>query len=143
VIAGTGGQYIVLDALDECTDREDMLTFLHELVMLKQPCLRILATSRREKDIEDQLSSVARHNIDIQSAVVDEDIRVYVRDRLATDTKLKKWPPEVQEEIASVMMAKASGMYGPCPKYHFLCADGVKGFDGRTVNLRRFDIVLS
>ena len=69
-----------------------------------------MATSRREKDIEEQLSPIANYNINIQGAVVDADIRVYVRDRLATDAKLKKWPHTVQNEIITVMMEKAGGM---------------------------------
>lgn len=104
-------KYIILDALDECTDREDLLTFICTLVDSKLPGLRILATSRSERDIEERLRSIADHNINIQSAIVDGDIRVYIRDRLATDMKLKKWPPSVQDEITAVMMEKAGGMY--------------------------------
>jgi hypothetical protein len=62
-IAHLGEKYIVLDALDECTDREVLLTFLRELSASEG--LRILATSRQEKDIEDELNSVANYNINI------------------------------------------------------------------------------
>ena len=117
-IAGPGNIYIVLDALDECTDREELLTLLDELITSKQPSLHVLATSRREKDIEDQLSHIARYNVNIESAVVDEDIRIYVRDRLDTDARLKKWPAAVQEEITNVMMEKANGMYGSYSKHY-------------------------
>jgi hypothetical protein len=105
-----GVKYIILDALDECTDREGLLLFIQELAASKLRDLHILATSRREKDIEDELSPVADHNINIQSAIVDEDIRVYIRDRMATDAKLKKWPVSVQNEIMTVLMEKAGGM---------------------------------
>ena len=111
VVVCTGHKYIILDALDECTDREDFITFIHELVDLQKGGLRIIITSRREKDIEEQLGSIANYNVNIQSAIVDEDIRIYVRDRLATDIKLKKWPGKVQEEIISVLTEKADGMY--------------------------------
>ena len=57
---------------------------------LKPRELRILATSRRERDIKDELSSVVNHNINIQSTLVNTDIRIYIRDRMATDKKLKK-----------------------------------------------------
>jgi hypothetical protein len=111
-IARPGEKYIVLDALDECTDRESLLTFIRELTDSQPQDLRLLATSRREKDIEDELSPVAHHKINIQSAIVDADIRIYVRDRMATDTKLKKWPESVQNEIMTALMEKAGGMYG-------------------------------
>ena len=70
-----------------------------------------MITSRREKDIEEQLDFLANYIINIQSVIVDEDIRVYVHDRLATDRKLKQWPAAVQEEITSAMMEKARGIY--------------------------------
>jgi hypothetical protein len=102
-------KYIILDALDECTDRQQLLLFVREI---KPRDLHVLATSRREKDIEDELSSIADHNINIQSALVDMDIRIYISDRMATDTKLKKWPDSVQNEIATALMERAGGMYG-------------------------------
>ncbi|KIX05451.1 uncharacterized protein Z518_06323 [Rhinocladiella mackenziei CBS 650.93] len=109
-VAHPGQKFIFLDALDECSDREDLLSFLVELMGSKPRDLHVLATSRREKDIEDELSSVANHNVNIQSALVDADICVYIHDRMATDKSLKKWPPSVQDEITTVLMDKAGGM---------------------------------
>lgn len=100
----------MLDAMDECDDRDDFLTFIRELVNSQQQGLHVMITSRRERDIEEQLYFLAHYNIDIQSAIVDEDIRVYIRDRLVTDSKLKKWPDLVQKEIITVLMEKADGM---------------------------------
>lgn len=105
-----GSTYIVLDALDECTERDDLLDFLKSLVQLKLAGLRILATSRREWDIEEPLRSVSDYNINIQSAIVDEDIRTYIEARLVTDPKLKKWPANVHIEILEQLMEKADGM---------------------------------
>jgi len=106
-----GAKYIILDALDECTDREDLLlSFIRDVTASKPRDLHIMLTSRRERDIEVELSPVADHNINIQSAIVDEDIRVYMRDRMATDAKLKKWPDSVRDEIMTALMKKAGGM---------------------------------
>ena len=110
-IACTGHKYIILDALDECANREDFLIFIRELVQSQRKGLRIMITSRREKDIQEQLGSIANYDINIQSAIVNEDIRIYVRNRLATDSKLKKWPATVQEDIVATLMKKADGMY--------------------------------
>ena len=103
-------KYMVLDALDECTDRPTLLPFINDLVTSSQHHVRLLATSRRERDIEEELRSVAQHVVNIQSAEVDTDISVYVRGRLATDSKLKKWPSGVKDEIAVELMSKANGM---------------------------------
>ena len=107
----TGSNYIILDALDECTDREDFMIFIRELVNSHQEGLRIMITSRREKDIEEQLAPIAKHNINIQSAIVNEDIRIYVHGRLATDSKLSKWPAKDQEDIIATLTGKTDGMY--------------------------------
>lgn len=110
-VACPGYKYIILDALDECTDRENFMTFIREVIHLKHEGLRIMITSRREKDIEEEIGSFADHDINIQSAIVNEDIRTYVHGRLDTDTKLKKWPERVKEEIITTLMEKADGMY--------------------------------
>lgn len=110
-IACTEHKYIILDALDECADREDFMIFIGELVHLQKENLHIMITSRREKDIEDQLGSLADYKINIQSALVDEDIRVYVHDRVATDMKLRKWSEDVQVTIVTTLTEKADGMY--------------------------------
>ena len=40
--------YILLDALDECIDREDLLKFIESLLGWKMNDLHVLTTSRRE-----------------------------------------------------------------------------------------------
>lgn len=104
-------KYLIIDALDECTDRQILLTFLQSVATSPQHKVGMLVTSRREKDIEDELRPVAQHIMNIQSAQVDNDISVYVRDRLTTDLKLRKWPQAVKDEIAEELMSKANGMY--------------------------------
>lgn len=106
----TDSTYIILDALDECTERDDLLSFLKSLVQQQLAGLRILATSRREWDIEEPLRSVSDFNINIQSAIVDDDIRTYIDARLITDPKLSKWPENVRTEILEQLMEKADGM---------------------------------
>lgn len=71
VMDRTEFKYIILDALDECVDREDLSKFICDLADPKVRGLRVLATSRRERDIEEQLELIANHNINIQSAVVE------------------------------------------------------------------------
>ena len=110
-LAGPGQKFIVLDALDECIDPEGILTFLQTVAQAQYSGLPILVTSRRDRDIDAHLRLVAEHNIDIQRAVVDQDIRFYVQARLTTDPNLRKQPVAVQEEISQVMMEKAGGMY--------------------------------
>ena len=45
------GSYILLDALDECTDREGLLEFIKVLMDWNIHGIHVLATSRKEHDI--------------------------------------------------------------------------------------------
>lgn len=111
VVSQNQSKYIVLDALDECSDREPLLAFISSLITSSHPGLRILVTSRRERDIEESLKALTDYSINIQTSIVDQDIRTYVMDRVEKDTKLRKWPDEVRKEIVSILMDKAGGMF--------------------------------
>lgn len=102
--------YIVLDALDECTDREDLLQFIEALMGWNIDKLHVLTTSRKENDIAASLETLVTCQLCIQSALVDADIRVHVLERLSNDPKLKKWPISVQKEIEDALIQGAKGM---------------------------------
>ena len=109
-----GDTYITLDALDECTDRDELLTDLERIVSWGDVNLHVLVTSRREKEIEEALTPLSdeQSRISIQSAVVNADIRTYIHDRLRIDRKLQRWQkhPKVQLEIENTLAWKADGM---------------------------------
>ena len=106
--------YIILDALDECAEREELLTDLESIVAWKDANLHVLVTSRKENDIERALVPLVgeRSTISIQNALVNADICTYVHDRLQTDRNLQRWQkyPKVQLEIEATLVRKADGM---------------------------------
>ena len=106
--------FIILDAMDECKDRVELLQDIQKLAAWKIGNLHILATSRKEKEIEDSFQYLVKEEerICLQSALVDDDIRAYVHERLLTDQQLKRWRnrPDIQREIETTLMAKAHGM---------------------------------
>ena len=102
--------YILLDALDECTDQEDLLEFIETLMGWNIHDLHVLATSRKENDIATSLEPLITCQLCIQSALVDVDIRVHIRGRLSNDKKLNKWPANVRKEIENALMKDAKGM---------------------------------
>lgn len=87
-----------------------MLPFFHDLVVSSDHPVCPLAISRRDRDVEEVLTPVARHVINMQSAQAGIDIVAYVHDRLAKETKLIKWPSTVKPETAHELMKKADGM---------------------------------
>ncbi|KAA6411304.1 MAG: hypothetical protein FRX48_04584 [Lasallia pustulata] len=115
VVEGFDETYIVLDALDECSDREELLERMGEIQGWKLRQLRMLVTSRWLIDIKESLEPLTepRGRICIQSSLVDADILTYVRGRLQNDRALKRWRkmPGVQEEIETTLKEKANGMF--------------------------------
>ena len=106
--------FFVIDALDECKEREKLLGLLGRIHEQKHPKLHILVTSRQELDIEDALEPMTNHEarICIQSELVQGDILTYIQDRLENDNSLKRFKrqPKIQEKIRQTLVEKADGM---------------------------------
>jgi hypothetical protein len=106
--------FIILDALDECVERKELLADIKEIAKWKLGKLHILVTSRKERDIERSLGSLINDQgeVHIQNTMVNDDIRAYVRKRLEADEELERWrsKQEVQDEIETKLMGKANGM---------------------------------
>jgi hypothetical protein len=106
--------YIVLDALDECTDRIELLGILESIAGWQLDELHLLVTSRKERDIEGSLECLVEDSniICLQSKLVDQDIRSYVHQRLAVDKNLKKWQKDsdVVHDIETALMEGSQGM---------------------------------
>ena len=106
--------YLVIDALDECLERDELMTSIEELTSWKDRNLHILITSRRDDIIEESIKGLNddEKRICIHGTLVNVDICAYVRNRLRTDRNLKRWrnKPEVQQEIEESLMEKVDGM---------------------------------
>ncbi|KAK5135374.1 hypothetical protein LTR08_005316 [Meristemomyces frigidus] len=106
-----GDLTIVLDALDECTTRKELLSWL---ASLSQEATQILMTSRKEEDIESSLTKwiLPSAVVPVQQAAVDKDILAVVRSRISEDQELQRWQSmlEVRNMIETRLMEKADGM---------------------------------
>jgi hypothetical protein len=103
--------FLIIDALDECTERQELLSALSSIAAWRLG-VHILVTSRREADIGEIINQIGPSKICIQSTLVDNDIRMYVRERLNDDPKLARWKrnKSIQREIEMTLMEKAGGM---------------------------------
>ncbi|KAF8854030.1 ankyrin [Acephala macrosclerotiorum] len=111
MLGGIEETFIILDALDECKEREELLLLLKTLNSWGTRKLHILATSRRERDIEETLESLVTSEICLQSALVNVDIHTHISERLRNDSKLKRWPANVRREIEQTLIDGAQGMF--------------------------------
>ena len=106
--------FIVLDALDECEDRQELLNFVENAIGWKSQKLNVVMTSRKLKEFEDFFDAEIeeRSRLSIQNEKVDEDISSYVHGKLQDDRKFKRWrgQPKVREEILTRLMEKSDGM---------------------------------
>ncbi|THW42121.1 hypothetical protein D6D22_05067 [Aureobasidium pullulans] len=115
LFASSGHVIIVLDALDECTERSELLPWLSQIAGRCTSNVQIIITSRKEYDIRVALEKwmTTDSMISIPHSQVDEDIRTYVRARIISDEGLKRWEnkPRVQDKIEKHLMGKAQGMF--------------------------------
>lgn len=104
---------IVLDALDECENRMELLPRLKSISEWGES-LQMIMTSRKEEDIRYSLSQwiLREYIICIDASAINDDIREYVQSRVRTSEDLKRWRsrPDVQILIEKKLMAKANGM---------------------------------
>jgi hypothetical protein len=103
--------FIILDALDECQERGELLELLEEINGSGTKKLHILVTSRRERDISEALEALHATEIVLDNDVTSTDIHTHVAQQLQNDPKLRKWPVNIQEEIELALMKGAQGMY--------------------------------
>ncbi|KAJ8106078.1 hypothetical protein OPT61_g9781 [Boeremia exigua] len=115
MIQGFTQVYIVLDALDECTQRTELLEMIETIAGWPFGSLHLLMTSRKERDIQSSLEYYIPETDTgcLERDVVDQDIQLYVRHRLSDDKDLIKWKKDatIREEIEYALMTGAHGMF--------------------------------
>ena len=99
--------FVVIDALDECTEegrvREQFLTEVLKLI----PSVSLLLTSRDIPDMKRKFEVAAR--LDIQAS--DEDIRIYLESRIETElASFIKRDSTLRTDILTTIIEKAQGM---------------------------------
>jgi len=110
MITGFGTTYVVVDALDECAELEELLKILYEIQGWAIDHLHLIVTSRYLPDIDRSISGLATDTLYIQESAVQEDISLYITERLKIDHKLSRWPPEVQQLIWKTLNRDAGAM---------------------------------
>ena len=114
MLDGFSSTFIILDALDECTEREKLLKWIETVVLknLEKDInlgLHLIVTSRPEQEIEDKLKSY--HYLDLVEESENHDLMTYLDYQLQNDSDLKKWNSDTQEKIKLTLMKQADGMY--------------------------------
>lgn len=103
--------FLVFDALDECKEIKNLMAKIVEIRKWELPSVHILATSRREPDITNALDALAQ-SICLETKLVDEDIKIFVKQSLTSDGPLERWSgdTEAKQEIEDTLAARSNGM---------------------------------
>ena len=103
--------YIMIDALDECTDRERTLNWVTKLISdinRKAANLHIVVTSRPERDIHKIFVALDTHSIDVGEANT-KDIAEYLK--LHIESKFTKYDEITRAKIKAELEEHAEGSY--------------------------------
>jgi hypothetical protein len=117
-IHGQGKVYIILDALDECsnnsgmpTSREKVLRLLKDLISLRLPHVHICVTSRPEVDIQTALEHLASYLVSLhEEGGQRKDIIDYLKSVVESDPRMGKWREEDKQLVIDTLARKADGM---------------------------------
>ena len=107
---------LVIDALDECEDREEFLPCFEELC--KSGAIRVLVTSRNEKDIRDVFRNHVTIALEGEGKHIHADMDKHIRQELDMRRGLTKIPQRMKDIIITSLLERADGMYVFIP---FLC----------------------
>lgn len=117
MIQAAGPVAIVLDALDECSQRDgtvqDALSWVKSFRTWAAN-VHLLITSRNEDHIRSMLDTWVQvtETLELRGEMINSDISHYVHDAVRTHDGLKRWraQPAVQDEIEQTLVEKADGM---------------------------------
>ena len=99
--------FVVIDALDECKDIEELLDALTEL---NKGDVRLFVTSRPLQVIKDSFSGLPSISMDAMKYAVSTDINLHVTRELDSHRRLRIVDATLKKEINSVLCKKADGM---------------------------------
>jgi hypothetical protein len=97
--------YFIIDGLDECSEREDLI---ESLPVLAKNNARLLVTSRPEIDIAQAWGE--RPQLEMESEAINVDIAKHVESRFEYDKKLSRTGSSLKKKIINELVLRSSGM---------------------------------
>jgi ankyrin repeat domain-containing protein 50 len=101
--------YLIVDALDECSERKDILLALRRIIEASVQ-VNVLVTSREEHDISEGLRDVIPKSVSLECGGLDKDIERHIQRCLEKDGEWRKDPSYVKKEIQDALVKGAHGM---------------------------------
>lgn len=110
VFMNFGDIYIVIDAFDECEQSEEVLQWIKELLKSDDGRLHLLFSSRQDFHFRNVLELSPTSFLGLDERTFEKDIQLYIREQLASDPRMKKWPANVKADIEETLTTKTGGL---------------------------------
>lgn len=106
MLEGFDDVYVMIDSLDECGERAELLRWIQTAAGWNSSKLHLLFTSRREQDISSQLDNIARVCRVMIDGESQKDILLYL------DVQLRhvNWDKKTRDIVKSTVGRRADGM---------------------------------
>jgi hypothetical protein len=117
-LPGQGPIYIIIDAVDECSNvsgmpssREQVLELIEDIVRLDLPNVHLCVASRLEIDIRMVLEPLKPLQISLHDeSGQKEDINKYIKSVVYSDRNMRRWREEDQKLVIDTLSQNVDGM---------------------------------
>ena len=105
--------FIIIDALDEASERQDTLSMLQIIIGKKLDNLHLMVFSRLKLEIRQCLEPFVTNSISIWGEGLDGDISLYIQRRIQEDPIMRRWEEPLKREVDISLVRGANGTYVP------------------------------
>jgi hypothetical protein len=109
VLGGPHQTYLIMDALDECSERRDLLKTIRRLIQTSAQ-VNMLVTGREEQDLTEGLHGVISNSISLECGGLDADIERHIHKCLENDGEWQNCRPTIKQEVQEALVKGACGM---------------------------------
>ncbi|KZP10823.1 hypothetical protein FIBSPDRAFT_872279 [Athelia psychrophila] len=111
IITSFDDVFIVIDSLDECSEREEVVQWIHSVASSASGKLHMVVSSRPEPGIMQGLRLLSQlEEVSISGHQIESDIQSYLNTRLS-QRDAAKWTSTQKEMIGAALMDGADGMF--------------------------------
>jgi len=104
--------FLIVDALDECSQKDEVMKIILRLARLESARVSILVSSREEREIREAFKSDFQ-NISLDTSGHNADIVHHIATTIYDETHFRRLDSTMREEVYNVLRFQGKGMYHP------------------------------
>ena len=109
ILDGFHSAYIIIDSLDECTERYKVLEWIRKIDSQNMGNLYMVVASRPEQDISNVFGGLVHLcSVDMTEEAANQDIATYLKRHISEE---ESWDEGTREKIKMALMNGAQEMY--------------------------------